>query len=89
MEQEKKFEKIRIDLRPFGWGIRDVDVVWPEGHDCKCEDGPDAGQGGGMDEDDEDDQNNGGSGEFNQPVTVEEEEEAGSDTNADDGSGDV
>lgn len=27
---EKKFEKITIDLRPFGWGIRDVDVIWPE-----------------------------------------------------------
>lgn len=26
----EKFEKITIDLRPFGWGIRDVDVVWPE-----------------------------------------------------------
>ena len=33
MEQEKKFEKIRIDLRPFGWGIRDVDVIWPKGHE--------------------------------------------------------
>lgn len=27
----EKFSKITIDLRPFGWGIRDVDVVWPEG----------------------------------------------------------
>lgn len=22
-----KYEKIRVDLRPFGWGIRDVDVI--------------------------------------------------------------
>ena len=28
---QEKFEKIRVDLRPFGWGIRDVDVIWPEG----------------------------------------------------------
>lgn len=27
---EKPFEKITIDLRPYGFGIRDVDVVWPE-----------------------------------------------------------
>lgn len=33
MNKEDKFEKITIDLRPFGWGIRDVDVIWPEGHD--------------------------------------------------------
>ena len=33
MEQEKKFEKITIDLRPFGWGIRDVDVIWPDDHE--------------------------------------------------------
>lgn len=33
MKQEDKFEKITIDLRPYGWGIRDVDVVWPEGHE--------------------------------------------------------
>ena len=33
MEQQEKFEKITIDLRPFGWGIRDVDVIWPEGHE--------------------------------------------------------
>lgn len=33
MKQEDKFEKITIDLRPFGWGIRDVDVIWPEDHE--------------------------------------------------------
>ncbi len=33
MSKEKKFEKITIDLRPFGWGIRDVDVIWPEEHE--------------------------------------------------------
>ena len=33
MKKEDKFEKITIDLRPFGWGIRDVDVIWPEGHE--------------------------------------------------------
>lgn len=33
MNKEDKFEKITIDLRPFGWGIRDVDVIWPEGHE--------------------------------------------------------
>ena len=27
---EKPFEKITIDLRPYGFGIRDVDVIWPE-----------------------------------------------------------
>lgn len=33
MKPEEKFEKITIDLRPFGWGIRDVNVIWPEGHE--------------------------------------------------------
>ena len=33
MKQEEKFEKITIDLRPFGWGIRDVNVIWPEDHE--------------------------------------------------------
>ena len=33
MNKEDKFEKITIDLRPFGWGIRDVDVIWPEDHE--------------------------------------------------------
>jgi len=33
MRQEDKFEKIWIDLREFGWGIREVPVVWPEGHE--------------------------------------------------------
>lgn len=80
MEKEKRFEKITIDLRPFGWGIRDVDVIWPEGHDCKCEEGPDAGQGGGMDEDEDDPDANGGG---------EQEQQPGFDANADDGAGDV
>lgn len=30
MAKEKPFEKIWIDLREFGWGIRQVPVVWPE-----------------------------------------------------------
>ena len=30
MAKEKPFEKIWIDLREFGWGIRQVSVVWPE-----------------------------------------------------------
>lgn len=42
MEQEKKFEKITIDLRPFGWGIRDVDVIWPEEHQGGDKPGPDS-----------------------------------------------
>lgn len=33
MKAEDKYEKIRIDLRPYGWGIRDVDVIWPEDHE--------------------------------------------------------
>lgn len=33
MKQEDKYEKIRIDLRPFGWGVRDVDVIWPKDHE--------------------------------------------------------
>ena len=33
MRQEDKFEKITIDLREFGWGIRDVRVVWPKDHE--------------------------------------------------------
>lgn len=33
MNKEDRFEKIWIDLRPFGWGIRQVDVIWPDGHD--------------------------------------------------------
>jgi hypothetical protein len=32
VNKEDKFEKLTIDLRPFGWGIRDVDVIWPEEH---------------------------------------------------------
>ena len=33
MRQEDKFEKIWIDLREFGWGIREVPVIWPEDHE--------------------------------------------------------
>lgn len=33
MNPEDKFEKIWIDLREFGWGIREVPVIWPEDHD--------------------------------------------------------
>lgn len=33
MDKEGRFEKITIDLREFGWGIRDVNVIWPEEHD--------------------------------------------------------
>ena len=33
MRQEDKFEKITIDLREFGWGIRDVRVIWPKDHE--------------------------------------------------------
>lgn len=30
---EDKFEKIWIDLREFGWGIRQVRVIWPDEHE--------------------------------------------------------
>ena len=33
MRREDKFEKIWIDLREFGWGIREVPVIWPEDHE--------------------------------------------------------
>lgn len=33
MDKEDRFEKIWIDLREFGWGIRQVPVVWPEDHE--------------------------------------------------------
>ena len=33
MEKEDRFEKITVDLREFGWGIRDVRVIWPEDHE--------------------------------------------------------
>lgn len=33
MRQEDRFEKIWIDLREFGWGIRQVPVVWPDDHE--------------------------------------------------------
>ena len=33
MDKEKKFEKAWVDLREFGWGIREVRFIWPEGHD--------------------------------------------------------
>ena len=42
MKQEDKYEKIRIDLRPFGWGIRDVDVIWPKDHEGGSQPGPDS-----------------------------------------------
>ena len=42
MKQEDKFEWITIDLRPFGWGIRDVRVIWPEGHEGGEQPGPDS-----------------------------------------------
>lgn len=34
---DKNYEQIRVDLRPYGWGIRDVDVIPPE-----IEPGPDS-----------------------------------------------
>lgn len=42
MNKEDKFEKITIDLRPFGWGIRDVDVIWPKDHESGEKPGPDS-----------------------------------------------
>ena len=33
MRPEDRFEKIWIDLREFGWGIRQVPVVWPDDHE--------------------------------------------------------
>lgn len=33
MRPEDRFEKIWIDLREFGWGIREVPVIWPEDHE--------------------------------------------------------
>lgn len=33
MKKEDRFEKITVDLREFGWGIRDVRVIWPEDHE--------------------------------------------------------
>jgi hypothetical protein len=33
MKPEDKFEKIWIDLREFGWGIRQVRVIWPKDHE--------------------------------------------------------
>ena len=33
MKPEDRFEKIWIDLREFGWGIREVPVIWPEDHE--------------------------------------------------------
>lgn len=32
MKPEDRFEKIWIDLREFGWGIREVPVIWPDDH---------------------------------------------------------
>ena len=42
MKPEDKFEKIWIDLREFGWGIRQVRVIWPEDHEGG-DPGPDSG----------------------------------------------
>ena len=42
MKKEDKYEQIRVDLRPFGWGIRDVDVIWPEDHEGGSQPGPDS-----------------------------------------------
>jgi len=33
MDKQEKFEKIWIDLREFGWGIRQVPVIWPDDHE--------------------------------------------------------
>ena len=40
MATEDKFEKITIDLREFGWGIRDVRVIWPKEHEGGEQPGP-------------------------------------------------
>ena len=40
MKPEDKFEKITIDLREFGWGIRDVRVIWPKEHEGGEQPGP-------------------------------------------------
>lgn len=42
MNKEEKFEKIWIDLREFGWGVRQVRVIWPEGHEGGGQPGPDS-----------------------------------------------
>ena len=42
MNKEDRFESIRIDLRPFGWGIRDVGVIWPDDHQGGDQPGPDS-----------------------------------------------
>lgn len=42
MKQEERFEKIWIDLREFGWGIRQVPVIWPEDHEGGGQPGPDS-----------------------------------------------
>lgn len=42
MDKEDRFEWITVDLRPFGWGIRDVKVVWPEDHEGGDKPGPDS-----------------------------------------------
>lgn len=41
MAQEDRFEKAWVDLREFGWGIREVRFIWPEGHDGS-QPGPDS-----------------------------------------------
>jgi hypothetical protein len=42
MATDDKFEKITIDLREFGWGIRDVRVIWPKEHEGGEQPGPDS-----------------------------------------------
>jgi hypothetical protein len=42
MKPEDKFEKIWIDLREFGWGIREVPVIWPDDHKGGEKPGPDS-----------------------------------------------
>lgn len=42
MAQDYKFDKIWADLREFGWGIREVRVIWPEEHQGGDKPGPDS-----------------------------------------------
>ena len=67
---EGKFEKIWIDLREFGWGIREVPVIWPESHECKCNGQETSDIGQGCSEDTDDDEQPGGG--FNEPMAEEE-----------------
>lgn len=54
MAKEKPFEKIWIDLREFGWGIRQVPVIWPEDKETLGPDtvGTEEIKDGGVDYDD-------------------------------------